>query len=150
MWKERGIEYEGYIWRSEIFDCVTRSSNLEFKRTPAFGSFVFFLSLFLFFPFCVSLWRKWASFFSLSISFLLFFWFFKFLSFTKTPQWKRWFLLYSSFVSNPPLLSLYTLSLSRKRKWQCSDKNKNKNKNIDLVTFSICKSNVNVIILISR
>lgn len=118
MWKERGIEYEGYIWRSEIFDCVTWSSNLEFKRAPAFGSFVFYVLLslfFLFFPFCVSLWRKWASFFSLSISFLLFFWFFKFLSFTKTPQWKRWFLLYSSFISNPPLISLSTPSFSVER-----------------------------------
>ncbi|WVZ03155.1 hypothetical protein V8G54_023961 [Vigna mungo] len=32
MWKWRRIKCEVQIRRSEIFDCVTRSSNLEFKR----------------------------------------------------------------------------------------------------------------------
>lgn len=142
MWKERGIECEGQIWRSEIFDCVTRSSNLEFKRTPAFGSFVFFLSLFLFFPFCVSLWRKWneplsflSNFFSLQFLFFFFFCFLNF-EFYENPTMKKMvFALLILHFKSPSNFSLYTLFLSRKRKWQRSDKIKN----IDIVTFQFVK-----------
>lgn len=107
-----GIECKVKQWSSEIFDCVTRSSDLEFKRAPAFGSYVLLSLFLLLLPLFVSHYSLWEQ---MSLFPYFHFFFFK-LSFTKTPQWKRWFLLYSSFIWN----LLYFLSLqSGERKREC-------------------------------